>query len=99
MLKRESISQELLQESQKLNDELQAKLNAVLKDLQNERGYDFILSYGAGTGVLMVNDALVLINGFNTLIRDGKPFKEALYEAALSRFRPIKCLLLLNMTI
>ncbi|MEM6804856.1 MAG: efflux RND transporter permease subunit, partial [Bacteroidota bacterium] len=38
---------------------------------------------------VMVNDALVLVNGFNTLIREGKPFKEALYEASLSRFRPI----------
>lgn len=38
---------------------------------------------------VMVNDALVLINGFNNLIREGKSFKEALYEASLSRFRPI----------
>ena len=38
---------------------------------------------------VMVNDALVLVNGFNRMIREGKPFKEALYEASLSRFRPI----------
>lgn len=38
---------------------------------------------------IMVNDALVLVNAFNGLIKDGKPFKEALYEACLSRFRPI----------
>ncbi|MEO1216455.1 MAG: efflux RND transporter permease subunit [Bacteroidota bacterium] len=38
---------------------------------------------------VMVNDALVLVNAFNQLIREGKPFKEALHEAALSRFRPI----------
>ncbi|MEM6629530.1 MAG: efflux RND transporter permease subunit [Bacteroidota bacterium] len=38
---------------------------------------------------VMVNDALVLVNAFNNLIREGKPFKEALYEASLSRFRPI----------
>lgn len=38
---------------------------------------------------VMVNDALVLVNGFNQLIKEGKPFKEALYEASLSRFRPI----------
>jgi len=38
---------------------------------------------------VMVNDALVLVNGFNQLIQEGKSFKEALLEASLSRFRPI----------
>ncbi|MEL6675189.1 MAG: efflux RND transporter permease subunit [Bacteroidota bacterium] len=38
---------------------------------------------------VMVNDALVLINAFNQRVREGEPFKEALYEASLSRFRPI----------
>ena len=38
---------------------------------------------------VMVNDALVLVNAFNNLIKEGKPFKEAIYEASLSRFRPI----------
>lgn len=38
---------------------------------------------------IMVNDALVLVNAFNGLIRDGKSFGEAIYEASLSRFRPI----------
>lgn len=38
---------------------------------------------------VMVNDALVLVNAYNNLIREGKPYKEALYEASLSRFRPI----------
>lgn len=58
MIERERISQELMMESQKLNQELQEKLNKVLKEIQAERGYDFILSYGAGTAVLMVNDEL-----------------------------------------
>ncbi|MEO1448969.1 MAG: efflux RND transporter permease subunit, partial [Bacteroidota bacterium] len=53
--------------------------------------FSIILS---GLGVLaligiMVNDALVLVSQFNILIKNGKPFKEALYEASLSRFRPI----------
>ncbi len=48
----------------------------------------------SGLGVLaligiLVNDALVLISQHNLLIQKGKPFEEALYEAALSRFRPI----------
>ena len=38
---------------------------------------------------VMVNDALVLVNAFNNLIKEGRPFKEAIYEASLSRFRPI----------
>ena len=53
--------------------------------------FSFILS---GLGVLalvgiMVNDALVLVSQFNNLIKQGKPFKEALFEAASGRFRPI----------
>lgn len=56
-----------------------------------DKPFSFILST---LGVLalvgiMVNDALVLVSQFNNLIKDGKPFKEALWEASLSRFRPI----------
>lgn len=58
MQERERISQELMMEGQKLNQELQEKLNVVLKALQSERGYDYILSYGPGTGVLMANEEL-----------------------------------------
>ena len=38
---------------------------------------------------VMVNDGLVLVNAHNNLIKAGKPFREAIYEASLSRFRPI----------
>ncbi len=53
--------------------------------------FSFILS---SLGVLaligiMVNDALVLVSQFNNTIRAGRDFKEALWEASLSRFRPI----------
>lgn len=58
MMEREQISQELMAETQKLNQELQEKLNIILKELQAEKGYDYILSYGPGTAVLMVNDEL-----------------------------------------
>lgn len=58
MMEREKITQELMQASQILNQELQVKLTKILEDLQAERGYDFILSYGPGTAVLMVNDEL-----------------------------------------
>ena len=37
----------------------------------------------------MVNDGLVLIGKFNSYLRDGLPFKEALYQAGRSRFRAI----------
>ncbi|MEM6346698.1 MAG: efflux RND transporter permease subunit [Bacteroidota bacterium] len=46
------------------------------------------LGFLALVGVL-VNDALVLVSQHNNLIKEGKEFKEALYEACLSRFRPI----------
>ncbi|MEL6841856.1 MAG: efflux RND transporter permease subunit, partial [Bacteroidota bacterium] len=46
------------------------------------------LGFLALVGVL-VNDALVLISQHNNLIKEGKEFREALYEACLSRFRPI----------
>ncbi len=56
-----------------------------------DKPFSFILS---SLGVLaligiMVNDALVLVSQFNNLIRQGKEFREALWEASLSRFRPI----------
>jgi len=38
---------------------------------------------------IMVNDGLVLIGKFNSLIREGMDFDEALYEAGKSRFRAI----------
>ncbi len=38
---------------------------------------------------IMVNDGLVLIGKFNTFLREGMPYQEALYEAGRSRFRAI----------
>ena len=38
---------------------------------------------------ILVNDGLVLVSKFNGYLREGLPFKEALYEAGRSRFRPI----------
>jgi len=38
---------------------------------------------------ILVNDALVLVSAYNDNIRAGRPQMEALYEAGLSRFRPI----------
>ena len=38
---------------------------------------------------ILVNDALVFISTYNDLLRNGRPQMEALYEAGISRFRPI----------
>ena len=38
---------------------------------------------------IMVNDSLVLINAMNQLLKQGKPYREALHDAAVSRFRPV----------
>ena len=53
---RDQVGQQLLQESQILNDSLQAKIKRVLSEIRTEFGYDYILSYGPGTGVIMVNE-------------------------------------------
>ncbi|MCG8343586.1 MAG: efflux RND transporter permease subunit [Chlorobiales bacterium] len=38
---------------------------------------------------IVINDALVFVNAFNSRLQAGKHFKDALYEVGLSRFRPI----------
>lgn len=38
---------------------------------------------------ILVNDALVLVTTYNKLIESGRPQMDAIYEAGLSRFRPI----------
>ena len=38
---------------------------------------------------ILVNDGLVLIGKFNSLLKEGLPYKEALFEAGRSRFRAI----------
>lgn len=52
------------------------------------------ISILSGLGIIalwgiMINDSLVLISQFNLLMRQGKSFGEAVYEASLSRFRAI----------
>ncbi len=38
---------------------------------------------------IVVNDSLVFISSFNSRIKEGVPFRDALYQVGLSRFRPI----------
>jgi len=38
---------------------------------------------------IVINDSLVLINAMNTNLRKGIPLKQAVYDASITRFRPI----------
>ena len=50
------IQQELLMEGQELQIELEQKLKTLLEAIKKEKGYDYILNYGPGSGVLMVDE-------------------------------------------
>ena len=52
------MSKQLMSERQKLQEDLEKRVKELLTTIRKEKGYDFILNYGAGTGVLMVNDSL-----------------------------------------
>lgn len=56
MQEAERLRQELQLEQMKLSAEFEENLLKVLDEVQDEFEYDYILSYGNGTGVLMVND-------------------------------------------
>ncbi|WP_373550096.1 OmpH family outer membrane protein [Haliscomenobacter sp.] len=58
----ESMSKQLLDERQKLQENLEKRVKDLLTAIRKEKGYDFILNYGPGTGVLMVNDSLNITN-------------------------------------
>ena len=56
--------------------------------------HDFPINILSALGIIaligiMVNDGLVLIGKFNTYLREGMKFDEALYQAGRSRFRAI----------
>lgn len=56
--------------------------------------HDFPINILSALGIIaligiMVNDGLVLIGKFNSFLREGMKFEEALYEAGRNRFRPI----------
>ncbi len=56
--------------------------------------HDFPINILSALGIIaligiMVNDGLVLIGKFNSFLKDGMPFDEALVEAGSSRFRAI----------
>lgn len=56
--------------------------------------HDFPINILSALGIIaligiMVNDGLVLIGKFNSFLREGMKFEEALFEAGMNRFRPI----------
>ena len=76
MQESDKIAQEIMSETQTLNNELQDKVKAVLEALRDEMGYDYILNYGPGTGVLMVNDSLditsIVLERLNQAKKEGE---------------------------
>ena len=76
MQESDKIAQEIMTETQTLNNELQDKVKAVLEALRDEMGYDYILNYGPGTGVLMVNDSLditsIVLERLNQAKKEGE---------------------------
>jgi outer membrane protein len=56
MQEADRLRQELQMEQMKLSAEFEENLMKILEEIQEEFNYDYILSYGNGTGVLMVND-------------------------------------------
>ena len=76
MQQAEQLRQALQGEQMELMTEYEENLRAVLDEVQAEFGYDFILSYGSGTGVLMANDKLDITpevaKRINLIPMDGK---------------------------
>lgn len=72
----ERTRQELQLGQLKLQAEFEENLMTVLNAIQDEFNYDYILSYGPGTGVLMVNDAnditAEVVKRINAIPMDGE---------------------------
>ena len=51
------IAGEILAEGQKINDELQREIQGKLEALKGDMGYEYILSYGTGSNVLVADKA------------------------------------------
>ena len=55
MADQQRIAEKLMREGQTVNDELQLKIKGKLETLKAEKGYEYILSYGLGSGVLVAD--------------------------------------------
>ena len=54
----ERLGQGLLADQQALQGIIQGKLKGILEEVRKEKGYQYILNYATGTGVLMVDKKL-----------------------------------------
>ncbi|WP_020538089.1 OmpH family outer membrane protein [Lewinella cohaerens] len=85
MQEAERLRQELQMEQMKLSAEFEENLMKVLEEIQGEFNYDYILSYGNGTGVLMVSDkndiTPEVAKRLNTIPMDGQMDSEVPTEA------------------
>lgn len=76
MQEADRLRQELQLEQIKIMGEFEENLRAVLEEVQKEFKYDYILSYGAGTGVLMAAEELDITpevaKRINNIPMDGK---------------------------
>lgn len=81
MQEAERLRQELQLEQMKLSAEFEENLMKVLEEIQDEFNYDYILSYGNGTGVLMVSDkndiTPEVAKRLNTIPMDGQMDSDA----------------------
>lgn len=58
MADQDRMTKDLMDETQKIQDDLQKTVKDILAAIRKDKGFDYILSYGPGTGVLMANDSL-----------------------------------------
>ena len=56
MQDQQRIAGDIIKEGQRINDELQAEIKDKLGNLKSEMGYEYILSYGMGSGVLVADE-------------------------------------------
>lgn len=73
MADQETITKELMAESSRINDALQQEITSTLRVIQAQYNYDYVLSYGAGSPVLAVNDSFDITR--EVITRLNKPKK------------------------
>ena len=70
---RDRRGKELMDETQKFNDDLMKKINDVLGTLQKDKGFDYVVrhSKGSGTAFLYVNEKLDITNDVLAILNAG----------------------------
>ncbi len=71
---RDRRSKDLIDETQKFNEELIKKINTVLETLQKEKGYDYVIrhSKSSGSAFLYVNEKMDITNDVVTILNAEK---------------------------